>query len=115
MEVPTLGFYFGVGVLFRNDVLFLVGVVLYWEGTDLRFSLSQDRYIAQLIFGKQVMSELDFAAEILPKSVKLLAVTGTNGKSTVVTFAGQGYKYMFAFVLGIYALAVSEAVSENCW
>ncbi|CAL2239214.1 unnamed protein product [Prunus armeniaca] len=35
------------------------------------------------------MSELDFAAEILPKSVKLLAVTGTNGKSTVVTFAGQ--------------------------
>lgn len=39
--------------------------------------------------GKQVMSELDFAAEILPKSVKILAVTGTNGKSTVVTFAGQ--------------------------
>lgn len=39
--------------------------------------------------GKQVMSELDFAAEILPKSIKILAVTGTNGKSTVVTFAGQ--------------------------
>ena len=35
------------------------------------------------------MSELDFAAEILPKSIKILAVTGTNGKSTVVTFAGQ--------------------------
>ncbi|KAG4160982.1 hypothetical protein ERO13_D01G027950v2 [Gossypium hirsutum] len=39
--------------------------------------------------GKQVMSELDFAAEALPKSVKILAVTGTNGKSTTVTFAGQ--------------------------
>lgn len=39
--------------------------------------------------GKQVMSELDFAAEVLPKSTKILAVTGTNGKSTVVTFAGQ--------------------------
>lgn len=39
--------------------------------------------------GKQVMSELDFAAETLPKSIKILAVTGTNGKSTVVTFAGQ--------------------------
>ena len=35
------------------------------------------------------MSELDFAAEILPKDIKILAVTGTNGKSTVVTFAGQ--------------------------
>ncbi|XP_048321608.1 uncharacterized protein LOC107432417 [Ziziphus jujuba] len=44
---------------------------------------------ALLHSGKQVMSELDFAAEILPKSVKILAVTGTNGKSTVVTFAGQ--------------------------
>ncbi|GMN54819.1 hypothetical protein TIFTF001_023938 [Ficus carica] len=39
--------------------------------------------------GKQVMSELDFAAEVLPQSTKILAVTGTNGKSTVVTFAGQ--------------------------
>lgn len=36
-----------------------------------------------------MMSELDFAAEILPKGIKILAVTGTNGKSTVVTFAGQ--------------------------
>lgn len=39
--------------------------------------------------GKLVVSELDFAAQILPKSVKILSVTGTNGKSTVVTFAGQ--------------------------
>ncbi|KAF3976315.1 hypothetical protein CMV_000490 [Castanea mollissima] len=39
--------------------------------------------------GQQIMSELDFAAEILPKDIKILAVTGTNGKSTVVTFAGQ--------------------------
>ena len=35
------------------------------------------------------MSELDFAAEVLPKSTKIVAVTGTNGKSTTVTFAGQ--------------------------
>ncbi|XP_064955467.1 uncharacterized protein LOC103973737 isoform X1 [Musa acuminata AAA Group] len=39
--------------------------------------------------GKLVMSELDFAAEALPQSMKILAVTGTNGKSTVTTFAGQ--------------------------
>uniref|UniRef100_A0A2N9GJ94 Uncharacterized protein n=1 Tax=Fagus sylvatica TaxID=28930 RepID=A0A2N9GJ94_FAGSY len=42
--------------------------------------------------GKRIMSELDFAAEILPKDIKILAVTGTNGKSTVVTFAGQQKK-----------------------
>lgn len=35
------------------------------------------------------MSELDFAAEVLPSCTKILAVTGTNGKSTVATFAGQ--------------------------
>lgn len=39
--------------------------------------------------GVQVMSELDFAAEAIPKSVKVVAVTGTNGKSTVTTFTGQ--------------------------
>ncbi|KAF9596003.1 hypothetical protein IFM89_006930 [Coptis chinensis] len=47
--------------------------------------------------GQRVMSELDFAAEVLPKSMKILAVTGTNGKSTVTTFAGQRLK-VFLFV-----------------
>ena len=47
--------------------------------------------------GKQVMSELDFAAEILPKGIKILAVTGTNGKSTVVTFAGQVLDFSLVF------------------
>jgi UDP-N-acetylmuramoylalanine-D-glutamate ligase len=35
------------------------------------------------------LSELGFAAAALPKCVKVAAVTGTNGKSTVTTFAGQ--------------------------
>lgn len=35
------------------------------------------------------MSELDFAAQALPTCTKIIAVTGTNGKSTVTTFAGQ--------------------------
>lgn len=46
--------------------------------------------------GQQIMSELDFAAEILPKDIKILAVTGTNGKSTVVTFAGQVLQVPFS-------------------
>ncbi|GMP86975.1 hypothetical protein CsSME_00039536 [Camellia sinensis var. sinensis] len=41
------------------------------------------------VVGKRVTSELDFAAEVLPVCTKILAVTGTNGKSTVATFAGQ--------------------------
>lgn len=53
------------------------------------FLLEQFGAFVLLLQGKQVMSELDFAAEILPKRIKILAVTGTNGKSTVVTFAGQ--------------------------
>lgn len=39
-----------------------------------------------------VMSELDFAAEVLPSSIKVLGVTGTNGKSTVTSFAGQVFQ-----------------------
>ncbi|XP_048426410.1 UDP-N-acetylmuramoylalanine--D-glutamate ligase isoform X1 [Pyrus x bretschneideri] len=64
--------------------------------------------------GKQVMSELDFAAEILPESVKILAVTGTNGKSTVVTFAGQMLSHfgIETFVGGNLGNPLSEAVFQ---
>lgn len=39
--------------------------------------------------GVPAFSELGFAAAALPQSVKVAAVTGTNGKSTVTTFTGQ--------------------------
>lgn len=55
------------------------------------------------------MSELDFAAEILPKSTKILAVTGTNGKSTVVTFAGQ----VLEFSLLIYMYVTAKRSNQN--
>nr|XP_023875769.1 uncharacterized protein LOC111988210 isoform X5 [Quercus suber]XP_023875770.1 uncharacterized protein LOC111988210 isoform X5 [Quercus suber] len=61
--------------------------------------------------GQRIMSELDFAAEILPKDIKILAVTGTNGKSTVVTFAGQMLNHfgIEAFVGGNLGNPLSEA------
>ncbi|KAK9123474.1 hypothetical protein Sjap_013076 [Stephania japonica] len=64
--------------------------------------------------GAQVMSELDFAAEVLPKDIKLLAVTGTNGKSTVTTFVGQMLHYLGvkAFVGGNIGNPLSEAAIE---
>lgn len=43
----------------------------------------------QLLQGFPVVSELDFASEKLSKGVKIIAVTGTNGKSTVTSFTGQ--------------------------
>ncbi|XP_040372798.1 UDP-N-acetylmuramoylalanine--D-glutamate ligase [Rosa chinensis] len=70
---------------FDGELLNNVDRVVVSPGVPLRkYGLS-----SLLQSGKQVMSELDFAAEILPKCIKILAVTGTNGKSTVVTFAGQ--------------------------
>ena len=36
--------------------------------------------------GKRILSELDFAAEILLRSIKILVVNRTNGKSTFVFF-----------------------------
>lgn len=49
--------------------------------------------------GVIVYGELGFAAETLPAGLPLVAVTGTNGKSTVTTFAGQ----------------LLEAVGARCW
>lgn len=39
--------------------------------------------------GVPAISELAFAAEALPSSMPMAAITGTNGKSTVTTFTGQ--------------------------
>ncbi|XP_077254205.1 uncharacterized protein LOC143893117 isoform X4 [Tasmannia lanceolata] len=69
---------------------------------------------ALLQSGRVVMSELDFSAEVLPSSIKILAVTGTNGKSTVSTFAAQmlhqlGIK---AFVGGNLGNPLSEAAIQ---
>lgn len=43
----------------------------------------------QMKQGHPVVSELEFASEKIPKEVKMIAVTGTNGKSTVTSFSGQ--------------------------
>ncbi|KAJ4970887.1 hypothetical protein NE237_003986 [Protea cynaroides] len=61
--------------------------------------------------GRRVMSELDFAAEVLPHGIKILAVTGTNGKSTVTTFSGQMLSQLGvkAFVGGNLGNPLSEA------
>ena len=40
-------------------------------------------------FGIPVTSELAFAAAMLPTSVQLVCVSGTNGKSTTITFLAQ--------------------------
>ncbi|KAG6427046.1 hypothetical protein SASPL_111285 [Salvia splendens] len=64
--------------------------------------------------GKRVISELDFAAEVLPQCTKVLAVTGTNGKSTVATFAGQmlNHSNIRTFVGGNLGIPLSEAAFE---
>ncbi|KAA8518227.1 hypothetical protein F0562_015701 [Nyssa sinensis] len=64
--------------------------------------------------GKRVMSELDFAAEVLPRCTKILAVTGTNGKSTVATFAGQMLNHLDikTFVGGNLGIPLSEAAFQ---
>ncbi|XP_058209882.1 uncharacterized protein LOC131322540 isoform X2 [Rhododendron vialii] len=64
--------------------------------------------------GKRVMSELDFAAEVLPSCTKILAVTGTNGKSTVATFAGQMLNHLDfkTFVGGNLGVPLSEAALQ---
>ncbi|CAM6100244.1 unnamed protein product [Calypogeia fissa] len=52
-------------------------------------SAAQSDIASAIQAGVPAISELGFAAEALPKSIKVAAVSGTNGKSTVTTFAGQ--------------------------
>eukprot|EP00268_Persea_americana_P067508 TRINITY_DN9304_c0_g1_i14.p1 TRINITY_DN9304_c0_g1~~TRINITY_DN9304_c0_g1_i14.p1 ORF type:complete len:474 (+),score=110.05 TRINITY_DN9304_c0_g1_i14:318-1739(+) len=61
-----------------------------------------------------VMSELDFAAEVIPSRIKVLAVTGTNGKSTVTTFAGQMLHHLGikAFIGGNLGNPLSDAAVQ---
>ncbi|GAQ81307.1 hypothetical protein KFL_000770010 [Klebsormidium nitens] len=49
----------------------------------------QTEIAAALEAGVPAISELAFAAEALPSSMPMAAITGTNGKSTVTTFTGQ--------------------------
>lgn len=52
--------------------------------------LTQPQVAAALAEGRaEILSELAFASSSVPPSVPTVAVTGTNGKSTVCTFVGQ--------------------------
>ncbi|CAN6476358.1 unnamed protein product [Victoria cruziana] len=64
--------------------------------------------------GKEIMSELDFAAEILHKEVAVLAISGTNGKSTVTSYAGQLLQHLGikAFVGGNFGNPLSKVALQ---
>ena len=61
--------------------------------------------------GVQVVSELGFAAECVPATTRVAAITGTNGKSTVTTFTGQLLEHSGVnnFCGGNLGLPLSEA------
>ena len=63
----------------------------------------------------RVQGELDFACECLPQAMPVVAVTGTNGKSTVTTFVGQLLETagMRTFAGGNLGTAVSSMVLEG--
>ncbi|XP_068637685.1 uncharacterized protein [Aristolochia californica] len=69
---------------------------------------------ALLQSGKEVISELDFAAEALPEEIKLIGITGTNGKSTTTVFTGQMLHYLGikTFVGGNLGHPLSEAAIQ---
>ncbi|MQL93587.1 hypothetical protein Taro_026245 [Colocasia esculenta] len=95
---------------YNEDTLPAADRVVVSPGVPIeRYSLS-----ALLRSGRQVMSELEFAAETLPAEVKVLAVSGTNGKSTVTTFAWQMLHHLGieAFAGGNLGVPLSEAALE---
>ncbi|KAL2464820.1 UDP-N-acetylmuramoylalanine--D-glutamate ligase [Forsythia ovata] len=95
---------------FDHELLKEADVIVVSPGVPIEnYGLS-----ALLQSGKRVMSELDFAAEVLPRGTKVLAVTGTNGKSTVATFAGQMLRQLNieTFVGGNLGIPLSEAAFQ---
>lgn len=61
------------------------------------------------------MSELDFAVELFLANMKILAVTGTNGKSNVATFAGPVLYIWQSFLVICYLFpGLLLQVSAHC-
>ena len=59
--------------------------------------------------GKLLLSELDFVIDVMPRSTKIVAATGTNGKATVATFVGHVYiLYFFEFPFSLALGVLSE-------
>jgi UDP-N-acetylmuramoylalanine--D-glutamate ligase len=72
--------------------------------------------VAAQIAGVKVISELGFAAEIIQaRNIPIIAVTGTNGKSSVTWFIGQFLKAAghSAFVGGNLGVALSELAASD--
>ncbi len=79
------------------------------DGTDERFRFFRDNKIP-------VMSEIEFAAEFIEG--KIIAVTGTNGKSTTVSLIHHILKYagfdaLLAGNIGLPLISVVDYISES--
>ncbi|CAI5966314.1 unnamed protein product [Closterium sp. NIES-64] len=59
------------------------------RGAAAVVGLDRRKADAKALEGVPMLSELAFAYDSLPPGMPIAAVTGTNGKSTVATFAGQ--------------------------
>ncbi|XP_055809997.1 uncharacterized protein LOC129880131 [Solanum dulcamara] len=92
---------------FDDKLLKEVDIVVVSPGV----SLEKYGIHSMICSGKEVLSEMDFAAQVIPSYTKILAVTGTNGKSTVTTFAGQMLNHLGfeTFVGGNLGVPLSEA------
>lgn len=67
-----------------------------------------------LINGTTVLSELSFAAQALPPSVQLIAITGTNGKTSCATFCASALRSagVDAMCAGNIGIPLSELVLD---
>ncbi|KAJ8564477.1 hypothetical protein K7X08_000937 [Anisodus acutangulus] len=95
---------------FDNKYLKEADIVVVSHGVPLQnYGL-----ISIISSGKQILSELDFAAQVIPTCTKIIDVTGTNGKSTVATFAGQMFNHLGfeIFIGGNLGVPLSEAALE---
>jgi len=93
------------------DRILSADIVVVSPGISVRAAAVQ----RAMELGAEVTSELGFAARFLKEGTPLVAITGTNGKSTVTAFVGQlfeaaGWK---VFAGGNLGTPLSEAVGED--
>ena len=66
----------------------------------------------------KVMSEIDLAYRYLDKKIKIISITGTNGKTTTATkiyelLEKAGFKTALATLVGLYGLSVIRLAIVN--
>jgi len=104
-ELPEVEIYLGA---FQSEVFDKADIIVISPGVPL----AEPEVQAAIVQGKPVVGDVELFAQYKPKTAKVIAITGANGKSTVTTLVGEMCKQagLNTVVAGNIGLPVLDAL-----